>query len=69
MSDREALSTALADENNLRPTSAALDVLGAVVLAIEKVDESWPHLGSPSAVDYAAAVREAMEKNYLGCRR
>lgn len=40
-SQRERIAEALLDENGLRPTEAALDVIMAVVEATDRLDESW----------------------------
>ena len=62
---RQEFTDALRDENGLLPTAAALDVLTAVLMSIDYTDETWPHRGVPSAVDYARGAVRRLEHDYL----
>lgn len=59
-STRDKLAEALTDENGLRPTEAALDVILAVVAATDDVDQNYTGRGAPTAVRYASAARHAL---------
>lgn len=56
MSLRDRLAEALLDENGLRPTTAALDVLESVVRALDEVDGGWNEPGVPLAQHYIPIV-------------
>lgn len=63
----ERLRHALKDSNNLSPTTAAMDVLINVLVAMDRVDEKWSDRGFPgvpSTTDYASAVVKFLEKCY-----
>lgn len=64
LSQRDRLAEALLDENGLRPTDAALDVLLVAVAALDETDEKWdhPYEPVPSISNYAFRVRKAMLK-------
>lgn len=55
------------DENHLTLTRAALSVLAATLVAIDKTDERWGEHDlpdSPSVIDYAAGVVAHLRNKY-----
>ncbi|MCX2931389.1 hypothetical protein ORI20_13980 [Mycobacterium sp. CVI_P3] len=56
---RGQLADVLADENGLRPTAAAMDVLATVITALQDTDLTWAlnsMPATPQARVYAASV-------------
>lgn len=55
------------DPNGLRPTDSELDVIKAVLFALDRTDEHWSEHdfpGSPSVTDYAANAAVFLQKRY-----
>lgn len=66
---RERIAIALLDENGLRPTQAALDVIMATIEACDNQDEYWSDAKKPgvsSPFDYADMVIDHLNELYVG---
>jgi hypothetical protein len=57
---RERLSVALMDENGLRPTNNALDVLIAVARELDRVDDRWTGEDVPPIEAYAVEAERTL---------
>lgn len=60
MNVRDRLAEALLDENGLRPTETALDVLVAVAAALDGTDADWAGVKPPGLRRYVADVKTVL---------